>query len=319
MARCVCIAHSQDVDGLASASIVKAARGAEPVLVDYAELLGAFAALGDDVGELYVCDLGIGADAAGEMERLAKRMAVTYIDHHPLASDLSEGLRGAGVRVVHSTEACAGYLCYRHFEGALPEWAALLAGYASLTDYPTNGKEVTGFLAQLDQKILAFEHSALYYAVAYARNDLGFKHRAVDALSRGIYPHAIPGVLQFAGDMIEYVLRAVREASGRVIYCRNLGFIEVRCGASIVANVLLPIISAPVLLCYELDAKGKNYDVSLRGKGIKCSLGGLASVAAPKVGGIGGGHPMAAGAHIPADSMSSFIEALDRELESGCA
>jgi len=318
MARCVCFAHSQDVDGLAAASIVKAAKGAVPVLVDYSDLLGEFAALGGDVGELYVCDLGISSDAAGEMKRIAKKIPVTYIDHHPLSAGLSEELARGRIRVIHSTEVCAGFLCYKLFEDILPEWGSLLAAYASLTDYPTQSQEVSGFLAQFDQKILAFEHSALYYAVAYAKNDLEFKLRVVDALSRGVYPHAIPGVLQSAGDMVEYVLRAVREACGRVTYRRNLGFIEVRCGASIVANALLPAIKAPVLLCYERDAKGRHYDVSLRGKGIRCSLGGLALALAPKIGGLGGGHPIAAGAQIPTDSMASFIRMLDEALEGEC-
>lgn len=310
----ICIAHSQDVDGIVSASILKAVRGATPVLADYPDLLGELMLIGDDVSELYVCDLSIGSSAAGEMKRLAKRMPVTYIDHHPLSDDLSEELVRSGVRVVHSMDKCAGLLCYMIFKDKLPDWAALLAAYASLSDYPSPSQEVSLFLERFDQKLLAFEHSAFYYAVAMAKNDLGFKLKVVDAASRGIFPHAVPGLVQYAIDMVDYASNIIKNTDGKITYGRNLGHIEVLRGASIIANALIQVIKTPVLLCYERDVKGGRYDVAIRGKGITCDLGILTSTAAIKIGGLGGGHPLAAGAQIPTDSLEVFIETLDDEL-----
>jgi RecJ-like exonuclease len=314
MGRCICIAHSQDVDGIVSASILKAARGATPLLVDYPDLLRELMLIGDDVSELYICDLSISSSVAGEMKKLAKRMPVSYIDHHPMSDNLSVELARSGVRVIHSMDKCAGLLCYMVFEAKLPDWAAFLAAYASLSDYPSLSQEVSLFLERFDQKILAFEHSAFYYAIAMANNDLEFKLRVVDAISEGIPPHAVQGLMKYASDMVDYVFSIVKNANSKIAYGRNLGHIEVKGGASIIANALIHIIKTPVLLCYERNVKGRRYDMAIRGKGITCNLGTLASAAAIKIGGLGGGHQLAAGAQIPSDSLEVFIETLDDAL-----
>lgn len=313
MGGCVCIVHSQDVDGLVSAAILKAARGASPIIVDYPELLSELMLIGKDVSELYVCDLSAGSSVAGEMKKLAKRMSVTYIDHHPMQKDISEDLIRSGVRVIHSTDKCAGFLCYTTFKDKLPDWAALLAAYASLSDYPSPSREVSSFLGQFDPKILAFEHSAFYFAVA--NSDPEFKLIIVDAISKGTPPHAVPGLLHYASDMLDYMSNTVENANSRIKYARNIGYIEVKTGASIIANAIIKVVRAPVLVCFEKHMKSERYNVAIRGKEINCNLGILASEAAIKNGGLGGGHPFAAGAQIPTSSIGGFLETLDDELD----
>ena len=53
-----CISHGKDVDGIASASIVKLANGAKTYLVNYDKIIQILEKIPDNA-ELYVCDLGM--------------------------------------------------------------------------------------------------------------------------------------------------------------------------------------------------------------------------------------------------------------------
>ena len=59
----VCISHKEDVDGICSAAVVKAAFDiSKVILVDYANLISRLektAAMLDNIEQLFICDLGL--------------------------------------------------------------------------------------------------------------------------------------------------------------------------------------------------------------------------------------------------------------------
>ena len=85
----ICIAHSNDVDGVSSATLTKMATGAESYLVNYDRLIDVLKNI-DGKSEVIVCDLGMNNRTINEFinqaERICKEGKFTYIDHHPLSS-----------------------------------------------------------------------------------------------------------------------------------------------------------------------------------------------------------------------------------------
>ena len=71
---------------------------------------------------------------------------------------------------------------------------------------------------------------------------------------------------------------------------------------------------AGVMLGLLLNTVRKEaYDLSIRSRG-EVDVNRILRSVAPKFGGSGGGHPLAAGARIPENSLYIFLRAFDKEL-----
>ena len=133
MSRVVCISHREDVDGLSSAALIKAAFKAKSViLVDYSNLIYNLQKLieslslpsSPDLGvfdKVFICDLGLNKknekifiDLLGKL--IAKGCKVTYIDHHDLNKEVAVALKRLGVVLVHSLEECTSILVYTKYK-----------------------------------------------------------------------------------------------------------------------------------------------------------------------------------------------------------
>ena len=73
-----CISHGKDVDGIASASIVKLANGAKTYLVNYDKIIQILEKIPDNA-ELYVCDLGMNDSIAEKFIEECNRITKTII------------------------------------------------------------------------------------------------------------------------------------------------------------------------------------------------------------------------------------------------
>src|SRR3712207_8404101 len=85
------ISHKEDVDGICSAALIKAAFDVSKViLADYANLISRLekvAAMFDKIERLFICDLGLSKKNEQKFIELLQRIAstgaeVVYIDHH---------------------------------------------------------------------------------------------------------------------------------------------------------------------------------------------------------------------------------------------
>jgi len=96
----VCISHKEDVDGVSSAALIKAAKGANTILlVDYANMIKVMEKLiseiegGKKVNEIYICDLGLSKKNQSLFVELVRKLItletkVTYIDHHDIEKEI---------------------------------------------------------------------------------------------------------------------------------------------------------------------------------------------------------------------------------------
>ena len=313
MTSVVCVSHSQDVDGLVCAALLRMAKDAQYILADYSEFPGVTSKVTEGVDEFYLCDLALEDPIISELKRISKLSEVTYVDHHPLSKENRRILKQFGVRTVHSTEMCAGALTYRLFRRELSDDALLLAGYASLSDYPSPNRGLP-FSTRSDPQMLAFEATLLTYSLARRCDDDKFRRKIVDNLSLLKYPHNIESVVDLATKQLEYVLDIMKNTDRYVSYSGNVAYVEVAGSTGVVANALMHALEKPIVICYRKCRGGDVYYLSVRSKNPKYNLGVLTSEIAGELGGSGGGHPLAAAAQLSGESLSRFIQSLDRRI-----
>ncbi len=313
----VCISHSKDVDGLASAALVRRARGSEVLLADYGDLIQKLQEVGN-VKELYVCDLGMNPQIApsflDELDRLGYA-SVTYIDHHPLTIEMKKEIESRGVKLIHSVEECAGVLTYMSLKDSLPEEAFLLACYAAVTDYLDTQPAAKALIQRFDRQFILLESTMLSYALARRHSDQGYLKMIVDRLSTMEYPHRIEGVQRYAAEQAEVIscLASVIRKEGEMLQ----SFAHVKTdenSTGLVSNLLFGAFDTKVAFAYKVEEDGV-IEGSLRaafdyGK----HLGSIAQSLAEKMGGSGGGHARAAGVRFPASRLQEFLHSLDKEL-----
>jgi RecJ-like exonuclease len=303
------------VDGLVCASLVKMAKNAEITLADYSTLDSELGKIDrNNTDQLYLCDMSLGDYLIPSLNRVGRETALVYLDHHPMKDSMRYILEDLNCTIVHSTEKCAGILTLQYLKEYLPESCAILAAYASVSDYPHSSPEVSKFVDSFDTKLLAFETSLLYYSVAHAYNDNAFKLRLVDCLSKGQYPHQIDGVMDYTQKQVDYTLDLINNADSRMSYGRHISHVEVHGSIAILANSLVQIARNPTTICYCKTANGAGYNLSIRSRE-RHNLGEMADHVARLVGGTGGGHPMAAGAQLPAGKLALFLQYFDEELD----
>ncbi len=314
MARAMCVSHSQDVDGLVCATLLKIAKNAEYILADYPELLDAIKSVSEDIDTLYICDLTLETPLIDELRRIGRSTKVIYIDHHPFKAGVLDALKESGVKIIHSLDKCAGMLTYRLLKDELPGDASILAAYATLSDYPSNNQESSSFLKRFDPHFLAFEYSLLYYSVARMFDDNQFTRKIVDELSRLKYPHEIENIMTLAMKQIEYNADLLKNADKKVSNGRNLAYIEVVGNTGVAANTLMHVTKKPTLICYGKHGDGRHSNLSIRNNDRRHNLGALTSEVAKKLMGSGGGHPLAAAAQLPEEKITKFIKSIDNAI-----
>jgi oligoribonuclease NrnB/cAMP/cGMP phosphodiesterase (DHH superfamily) len=155
MSRVICLSHREDVDGLSSAALIKAAFKAKSIiLVDYSNLISNLQKLIESMSSsesesepvfdrVFICDLGLSKkneknfiDILGRL--ISKGCKVTYIDHHDLNREVAAALKRLGVVLVHSSEECTSILVYNKYKRKFKPHAAFFAAAGALTDYMEN-------------------------------------------------------------------------------------------------------------------------------------------------------------------------------------
>src|SRR6266516_5620183 len=125
----VCLSHKEDVDGISSAALIKAAfRAKHILLVDYANIISnleELAALSsvakNKIHRIFICDLGLSKkneqkfiDIVGKI--ISNGTEVTYVDHHDLSSETAISLMKIGVKLIHTVEECTSVQIYNKFK-----------------------------------------------------------------------------------------------------------------------------------------------------------------------------------------------------------
>jgi len=314
----LCISHSTDVDGIASAALLKLAKDADVKLVDYGDFIEALKSV-TNASELYICDLGLSPETAqpffNEINRIRGFAKVTYIDHHPKVRGYRYASK-ANFRVIHSLRDCTAALTYNEFKNILPKGASIIPAYAALTDYLENGPIASKILDLHDRIHLYYEASILAYAIEQLGRTSEKLLLIVDELSRLKYPHEINGVAEAAARQAKRVSSFLKRVEKEGVVKRGYAYIEVASfpkGAA--ANLVRCFFETPVGVAYRVKSNSPYVEVSLRASSTyPKDLGSITQRLASELGGFGGGHSKASGARIPKESLQRFLQALEDML-----
>jgi single-stranded-DNA-specific exonuclease len=322
----VCISHKEDVDGICSAAVVKAAFDiSKVILVDYANLISKLektAAMLDNIEQLFICDLGLSKKNEQKFAELLHRIVsagteVIYIDHHDISKDTLHTLKKADVTLIRTIEECTSMQAYSKYKKKLPEHAAFLAAMGALTDYMENKPLASAIVSRFDRQFLMLESTALSYMISANQHDDAFLIKIVETLSKMKYPHDIKGGFEIAEKFAKKVANAVESIQESVVKLDNIAYAPstVELSSSMVVNFVLGSSGKPVAMVYKLKDDIKSYVLSIRASAdCKVHLGRLTNEFASELGGSGGGHDRACGAVIPKANLQKFIETLDKKI-----
>ncbi len=316
-----CISHIKDVDGLASAALVVAAKGGTFRLTDYDDLIKELDAIPTTADGVTICDLGTNASNfpvfLGRLESLAAKMRVTYIDHHYLTEEAKKQILDAGVELHHDTEDSAAMLTYMAYKDELPAAAGILALYGAVTDYMDGSANAGRIMETLDRQFVLLEATLLSYALAKNGRDYRFLETLVEELARMKTPHTIDRVGEAALQQAEAIRQLSEEVRTKGTRLGRLAYMATSESATgNVAKLLLGAFDVPVGVAYK-DKPGDVVEVSLRGTSASgVHLGREIGPIAQRHRGSGGGHEKAAGCSVPRSELQGLLKDLESLLES---
>jgi|TARA_B100001179_G_scaffold232331_2_gene224856 RecJ-like exonuclease len=313
-----CISHGKDVDGIASASLVKMATNAKIYLVNYDKILTTLEKI-DDNSEVYVCDLGmndgIAEEFINECKRITKHGKFTYIDHHILKPNIKRKLLESQITLVHSKNECAGVLTYEYLKKRVPKSSSILACYAAITDYLDNKPIAKSLISNYDRQLLLLESTMLAYALAYDGAKPQFGNKIVSAFQDLKFPHEINNVPELANKQADRMKQMMKKITKEARSYKNFGCMESDSPTiGLVANMIIGELNTPVAFVYRHSINGY-YEMSFRARyDSKAKLGKIVSEITSSIGGSGGGHNKACGARIPDDKLNKFIKLFSKQL-----
>jgi len=277
--------------------------------------------------EILISDIAINKrDAKKIFDFINKKgLNVMWFDHHPLPSNIKEtDIKGFNYI---SSDASTSENVFRYFENKVLETDKVsfvplkpedvwLAIYGAIGDYETETTFVKKHLLNWDMRALYFEASSLVLGIKDEKFDnYNAKRAIVNILSSGKNPSEIPGLVLSAKNVIkrEFVLYELIKSNVQVF--ENIGYVTriphfgFR-GPSALFSATAT--KKPLGLC--VFTTERYIDITMRSpnKGIPLNL--LAETAAEEVGGSGGGHPTAAGARIPPNTLEKFLEKINQLL-----
>jgi single-stranded-DNA-specific exonuclease len=328
----VCVSHKEDVDGISSAALIKAAfRAKIIILVDYANIISnleELAALSfapkKKIHKIFICDLGLSKkneqifkDIVGKI--VSNGTEVTYIDHHDLSGETAVSLMKIGVKLIHTFEECTSVQIYNKFKSKLEPHSAFVAAAAALTDYMESKPLASSIVPRFDKQFLMLEATALSYMISASQRDNKFLIKIVNALAKMKYPHEIKGGFSLAEKYVKRLSEAVKSIEKSIVKIDNLAYVHstLELSAGTIVNFVLGTSEKPVAMVFKLKNNINSYVISIRAsQDFKFHVGRLVNDIASDLGGSGGGHDKACGAVVPKDKLEQFIESLNRRI--GC-
>src|ERR671931_2008988 len=284
----VCISHKEDVDGISSAALIKAAfRAKSVVLVDYSNIISNLEKLAlsnntqQKIDRVFVCDLGLSKkneqkfiDIIGTI--ISNGSKVTYIDHHELRPETAITLKKMGAVLVHSVDDCTSVQDYTKFKKKLKTQAAFFAAAGALTDYMENKPIASSIVSRFDKQFLMLEATVLSYIISANQHNEKFLIKIVDTLAEMKYPHDIEGGFSIAEKYVQKISETVKSVERSIIKMDNLAYAQStpELSASLIVNFVLGISEKPVAMVYKLRDNINSYVISIRGsKDCKVHLG----------------------------------------------
>jgi nanoRNase/pAp phosphatase (c-di-AMP/oligoRNAs hydrolase) len=314
--RVFCISHNDDADGLSSAALVHRATRCSFGLTGYEDLEKILSSVPRDLDWLVLADLGLSEkeELISNLPRIARR--VLYLDHHLLSAASKRSLRRANVIVRHSLDNCASVLAWAALRDQLPEAAINLAAYGAVTDPPVSGRLTREVMLKTSWNLDAYEGHMLALALSSKKCTTAMREEIVKLLAALRLPHEIGVVRRLADHQAVAMLRIRMRLYDRAEVKGRVAIVQAgRLALGTTAELLLGVPNVSASLVYHSAGTLSKTRISVRGTDeCRQHLGKLLSRLSRKVGGEGGGHMLAAGAHVPTKRLQEFLRLFVKEV-----
>jgi len=298
-----------DSDGLCAGALALAAFPDSPIYFTNAVSIMADIENAKGFDRVVISDIAINIPTSGQLkdriDRLAAVAEVIYIDHHPLP----EGFKADWL--TSDLTSSASEMTYRYLKDRLPRDMNRVALYGAIGDYRDDSLSVYSLVQDWDKRSLYYQAGTLSQGIEIGRRDYDWKRYLIMQLAKNAQPSDIQDLAKNAQREAQSENEMRLRVRQDVIRMRNLSYVldeKASIGkAAIYARVYG---RTPVGLSAEYREGRDVYDFSLRAIG-RINLNPVISRVAPKHGGNGGGHPLAAGGRVPAGNLKEFLRDLD--------
>ncbi|MEM1586608.1 MAG: DHHA1 domain-containing protein [Candidatus Bathyarchaeia archaeon] len=271
------------------------------------------ASMGDTV---IICDIALPENNFPQIldrfSALSGSGRLIYIDHHPLPERVSaESIPGI---VFHEVGSSSSELTYRFFKSELKWPIDRVAICGAIADYLDDTVTISQLLSGWDKRAIYFEVGVLVQGLEGHKRNYDFKRSIINHLSLGLPPSSHEGLLKSALESArreEEIIRELRDhvhTYGGVAYVLHVPFSLGK--AAIYARAL-----AGAVVGVAGERRKGFIDMSIRTCEKNIDLNRILRQMSLKLGGSGGGHPQAAGARIPEENFSKFIEDLNEAIQ----
>lgn len=263
---------------------------------------------------LILCDVALADYSLIELLRLflslAEKGSFIYVDHHPYP----EGLKKDEIPglVIHNLNASSSELAYFHFHPSIDQARTAIIG--AIGDYLEGTPGIQELMSKFDRRALYFEAGILVQGIEGIRRDYEFKRRIVQELARNLPPSSNRELVNLALHQAKRENEVFKELGksilriGRIAYTLDFPF-------SIGKTALYAMGLTDAIIGVAGEKWKECVDASFRTRSPYVDLNLLLRRIAPKFGGSGGGHRLAAGARVPKESFEDFLKEIDKSLE----
>lgn len=306
--------HS-DGDGICAGALALAANPDAKIFFTHPHGLLEDLANAGEGDNIVICDIALPED---NLQTILNRFSafsnlgrLTYIDHHPLPEGLSS--KDIPGKVIHSLNSSASELTYVFFHEKIDPLLSRVAIYGSIADYLDDTPVICDLLNRWDKRTLYFETGILVQGIEGQKRDHDFKRSVVAHLAKNNPPDTNLKLLESAIENTRREEEMIKTLSERIYVSGSVAYaLDVQFSLGKTSLYVRALSNAIVGVAGE-RRKG-TIDMSLRACDRSIDLNRMLRRIAPKLGGSGGGHPLAAGARIPEEKFDKFIKELDRAL-----
>lgn len=307
--------HS-DGDGVCAGALALAANhGARVFFTHPYGLLGDLEVVGAG-DRVIICDIALSEDKLPAiLERfsaISRNGELIYIDHHPLPEGLA--IRDIPGRIVHNVGSSASELAYIIFREGLSDRMSRVAIYGAIADYLDETPVISRLLCDWDKRTIYLETGILVQGLEGRKRAHDFKREVVAHLAGGQPPSMHKGLLESALESTRREEEAVQMIGGYLQVHDNIAYVlDFPFSLGKTAIYARALAGAVVGLAGE---RRKGFiDMSLRTCREDIDLNRILRQIAPRLGGSGGGHPLAAGARVPEENFKPFLEELSKAIK----
>jgi RecJ-like exonuclease len=247
-----------------------------------------------------------------ELRRINSEGKIVYVDHHPFPKNLD--IKDIPGTVIHNTEVCASELVFQFLRQKISKDLSRVAIYGAIGDYSDNTPLILELLRDWDKRTLYFETGILVQGVLGSRKEYDFKRQLVFELSVNRLPSKNRELVNraimetFSEEEMRLQIKHKVKLVGKVAYVLDVAGSTAK--AAIYAGA-----ATGAIIGMAGETRGEMIDLSVRTRDEKINLNSILVEVAPKYGGAGGGHPLAAGARVPSKNFSDFIEGINKMIE----